>query len=324
MLDELRKLAVFADDAGFDVLRDHRAPLPLGRLRDLGGAAAALCRPGRAHQAHQVLAARPGAAGLGPDPRRRGAGRARPPDQGPALCRVRPRLPGPLGQRARPAISRHRRADGRLRDRQPQPQRLRGDAQGHQEGLDRGDVGLQRRVLQGPLPVRGGHPALAGRRVDPQVRRARRGRRRGRRPQDLRRARALPGPAPAAVPAVLGERERRSATPRSAGIVPWILRRSPARLPAPLPHLPGGRGGERARSSGSARASARSAPCTSATPRRRPSSCCATPTTRASRTTSAASASGRRSAPRRTTRSTRASRTRRCRPRSGRWTACAR
>ena len=53
--------------------------------------------------------------------------------------------------------------------------RLRGDAQGHQEGLDRGSLGVQRRVLQGALPLRGGHPALAGRRLDPRhtARRAR-------------------------------------------------------------------------------------------------------------------------------------------------------
>ena len=53
---------------------------------------------------------------------------------------LRPRLPGPLGQRARPAVSRDGRADGRLGDRQAQPQGLRGDDQGHQEGLDRGGL----------------------------------------------------------------------------------------------------------------------------------------------------------------------------------------
>ena len=79
-----------------------------------------------------------------------------------------------------------------------------------------------------------------------------------------------------------------------------------------------------AASSAWARASAPSGPCISARPRPRRSTCSATPTTPGSSTTSAASASGRRSAPRRTTRSTRSTRTRPCRRRSGRSTACAR
>ena len=144
----------------------HRASFPFRGLRDVGGAAAALRRPRRAHQAHQVLAARAGAAVVGSDPRRRGAGGARPSDQGPHLCRLRPRLSGSLGQRARPAVPRDRRADGRLLDRQPQPQGLRGDAEGHQEGLDRGVLRLRRRVLQGALSLQGGHHPLAGARVD--------------------------------------------------------------------------------------------------------------------------------------------------------------
>ena len=134
-------------------LRDDRAPLPFGGLRDLGGAASPLCRPRRPDQAHQILAAGAGAAGVGSDPRCRGTRRTRPPDQGAGLCRVRPRLPGPLGQRARTAIPRHRRADGRLGDRQPQPTRLRGDPQGHQEGLDRGRLGVRRPILQGPVSL---------------------------------------------------------------------------------------------------------------------------------------------------------------------------
>ena len=114
MLDELRKLARVRRRRRLRRVRHHRAPFPLRGLRDVGGAAAALRRPGRAHQADQVLAARPGAAGVGSDPRRRGARRPRPTDQGPHLRRLRARLPGPLGQRARPAVPRHGRADGRL------------------------------------------------------------------------------------------------------------------------------------------------------------------------------------------------------------------
>src|SRR5207249_2771980 len=60
--------------------------------------------------------------------------------------------------------------------RQPQPPGLRGDPQGYKEGVDRGGLGIQRRILQSPIPLRGGHPALAGRRMDPYLRRARRGR----------------------------------------------------------------------------------------------------------------------------------------------------
>ena len=172
--------------------RHHRAPLPLRGLRDLGGTPAHLRRPRRAHRAHQVLPARPRPALVGPDPRRRGAGRPRPSDQGAHLRRIRPRLPGPLGQRAGPAVPRHRRADGRLLDRQPQPQGLRGDGQGHQEGVDRGGVGLRRRVLQGSLPLQGGDPALAGGGLGAAVRRTRRDRRRGRGAQVLGGAAAPP------------------------------------------------------------------------------------------------------------------------------------
>ena len=189
MLDELRKLAHIRRRRRLRRDGDHRASFPFRGLRDLGGAAAALRRPGRAHQAHKILAARPGAAVMGPDARRRRARGARPSHQGPHLCRLRARLPGPLGQRARPAVPCDRRANGRLVDRQPQPQGLRGDAQGHQEGVDRGVLRLRRRVLQGAVPLQGGHHPLAGARVDAHLRRAGRGRRPGRDPQDLRRAR---------------------------------------------------------------------------------------------------------------------------------------
>ena len=121
----------------------------------------------------------------------------------------------------------------------------------------------------------------------------------GRHPQDLRRAEALPATASAAVPAVLGERDRRSATPRNPTSCrgSWCPTRPTSSACAgstrrwrPRP----------AASSASARASAPSAPSISATPKPRRSSCCARPTTRASTTISAASASGRRSARRRT------------------------
>ena len=59
-------------------------------------------------------------------------------------------------------------------------------------------VRLRRRVLQGALSLQGGHHALAGARMDADLRRARRGRRQGRHPQDLRRAQALPAAASAA------------------------------------------------------------------------------------------------------------------------------
>jgi alkanesulfonate monooxygenase SsuD/methylene tetrahydromethanopterin reductase-like flavin-dependent oxidoreductase (luciferase family) len=83
--------------------------------------------------------------------------------KGAGLCRLCSRLPGSLGQRPWPAIPRDRRADGRVGSRQPQPPGLRGDSQSHQEGLDRGSLGIQRRILQGPVSLRGRHQALAGR-----------------------------------------------------------------------------------------------------------------------------------------------------------------
>ena len=89
MLGELRELAVLADDAGFDVLFHNRAPLPLRRIRSLGGAAADLRRIRGADQADQVRPARPRAAVLGSDPRGGGAGGPRPSDEGPRLRRFR-------------------------------------------------------------------------------------------------------------------------------------------------------------------------------------------------------------------------------------------
>src|SRR5499427_4965686 len=113
------------------------------------------------------------------------------------------------------------------------------------EDLDRGGVGVRRRVLQGPLSVqRRDHP-LAGGRLDAAVRRSRRDRRRRRGAEDLRRAPALPGAAPADVSTLLGGRgdhplhrqvEHRALDPGGA----------PAGLPAPVPRLPGRGGGERA------------------------------------------------------------------------------
>src|SRR5205814_3237542 len=55
-------------------VRHHRTSFPLGGLRGLGGAAAALCRSRGPHQADQVLALGAGVAVLGSDPGRRGIG----------------------------------------------------------------------------------------------------------------------------------------------------------------------------------------------------------------------------------------------------------
>ena len=323
MLDELRKLAVFADDAGFDVMAttEHHfhsegyetSVAPLLLYADLAA------RTKRIKFSPLGL----GAAVVGSDARRRGDGGARPPDQGPHLRRLRPRLPGSLGQRARPAVPRDRRADGRLVDRQPQPQGLRGDAQGHQEGVDRGVLRLRRRVLQGAVSLQGGHHALAGARMDTDLRRARRGRRQGRHPQDLRRAQALPAAASAAVPALLGERidDPLHRAVQHRAVDPGV---QSARLPAPVPDLPGG--GGRRRPQARPRRERRRLPRRPFRPHRSRGGRAAArrPTTPASTTTSAASASGRPSAPRRTPRSIRWIPTRRCRPRSGRSSACAR
>ena len=173
MLDELRKLAVFADDAGFDVFAttEHHfhsegyetsvAPLLLyadlaARTKRIKFSPLGLVLPAwdpiRAAEELAVL-----------DHLTKGrfyAGFAR---------GYQDRWVNVLGQQYHVTGAP---MDGSA-DRQSQPQRLRGNAQGHQEGVDGGSVGLRRRVLQGPLPVRGGHPAVAGHRLDPPVRGAR-------------------------------------------------------------------------------------------------------------------------------------------------------
>ena len=126
-----------------------------------------------------------------------------------------------------------------------------------------------------PYPYKEGITRWPVARMDADLRRARRGRRQGRHPQDLRRAEALPAAASAAVPALLGERDRRSATPRSRTSCrgSWCPTRptSSACAGSTRRWRP-----EPAASSAWARASAPSAPSISAAPRPRPSSCCAT------------------------------------------------
>ena len=117
MLDELRQLAEFADDAGFDVMAttEHHfhsegyetSVAPLLLYADLAARTKRI----------KFSPLGPRAALLGPHARRRGAGGARSSHQGSHLCGVRPRLSGSLGQRARPAVPRDRSADGRLVDR---------------------------------------------------------------------------------------------------------------------------------------------------------------------------------------------------------------
>jgi|SRR6516162_5582353 hypothetical protein len=115
MLEELRKLVVFADEVGFDCFAttEHHfhsegyetSVAPLLLYTDL----AARTKRIKFSPLGLVLPAW--------DPRGRGTGHARPLDQRAGLCRFRPRVSGPLGQRTRPAIPRHRCADGRLGDR---------------------------------------------------------------------------------------------------------------------------------------------------------------------------------------------------------------
>ena len=178
MLDELRKLAVLADEAGFDVFAttEHHfhsegyeaSVAPLLLYADLAARTKRIkfsplgwcCRPGTRIRAAEELAVL--------DHLTKGrvyAGFAR---------GYQDRWVNVLGQQYHVTGGAH----GRLLHRQPQPQGPRGGGQGHQEGLDRGACRLRRRVLQGAVPVRGGHPALAGGRLDPPVRGAGRDRRR--------------------------------------------------------------------------------------------------------------------------------------------------
>ena len=153
MLEELRKLAIFADDAGFDVFAttEHHfhsegyetsvAPLLLyadlaARTKRIKFSPLGLVLPSwdpiRAAEELAVL-----------DHLTKGriyAGFAR-------------GYPGPLGQRPRPAVSRDGRPDGWVVYRQPQPESLRREREGHQKGVDRGSLGLRRRVLQGAISI---------------------------------------------------------------------------------------------------------------------------------------------------------------------------
>ena len=129
----------------------HRASLPHRGLRAFqqSGAARPLLRD--ADQAHPGRPARHRAAGLQSDPRRRRHRHARPHDRRPRQCRLRARLPAPLGRRHGAADARHprRAAQPARRDRQRQSPGLRGEFPHRQEVLDRGDADLRRQVLEG-------------------------------------------------------------------------------------------------------------------------------------------------------------------------------
>ena len=97
MIDELRKLAVFADQTGFDVMgtTEHHmhsegmeaSVAPMLLYTDLAGP----------YRTAQVRPPRPRPGCLGPNPGGGRSGGVRPPQQGPPVRRLRPRLPGPLG-----------------------------------------------------------------------------------------------------------------------------------------------------------------------------------------------------------------------------------
>ena len=173
MLDELREIAQFADDVGFDVMAttEHHfhsegyetsvAPLLLyadlaARTKRIKFAPLGLVLPAwdpiRAAEELAVL-----------DQLTKGriyAGFAR---------GYQDRWVNVLGQQYHVTGAP---MDGSV-DRQPQPQGLRGDAQGHQEGVDRGVVQTTTAsTTRCRTPTRRAS-ALAGGRVDAQVRRAR-------------------------------------------------------------------------------------------------------------------------------------------------------
>ena len=138
MIDEVRKLALFADDAGFDCFSttEHHfhsegyeaSVAPLLLYADL------------AARTKQIKFAPLGLVLPAWDPLRAAEEIAdpRPPDQGPGLRRLRPRLPAALGQRARASSTSDRRADGRLAIDTAQPASPRGEHRHHLQGLDRG------------------------------------------------------------------------------------------------------------------------------------------------------------------------------------------
>ena len=190
MLDELRKLASFADEAGFDVFAttEHHfhsegyetSVAPLLLYADL----AARTKRIKFSPLGLVLPV------VGSHPRRRGARRARPADQGAGLRGFargyQDRWVNVLGQQYHvtgapmdgSAIDNHNRSvyEETLKVIKKAWTEEAWDYDGE--------------YYKVPVPVQGGYPAVAGRGVDPQVRRAWRDRRGGRGAQDLRRARS--------------------------------------------------------------------------------------------------------------------------------------
>ena len=128
MLREVSEQCRLADDLGYDSVELHRAPLPHRGLRGLQQPRAARPLHRHADQAHPRRPARHRAAGVQPDPRRRGHRHARPHDGRAGLRRLRARLPAPLGRHHGAADARHprRAAAPARRDRRRQPRRLRG------------------------------------------------------------------------------------------------------------------------------------------------------------------------------------------------------
>ena len=98
MLREVSEQCRLADDAGLRLGRLHRAPLPHRGLRGLQQPRPARPLHRHADEAHPGRPARHRAAGVQPDPRRRGHRHARPHDGRAGLRRLRARLSAPLGR----------------------------------------------------------------------------------------------------------------------------------------------------------------------------------------------------------------------------------
>jgi len=145
MLEELRKLAIFATRRDYDVFATtehhfHSEAYETSWLRCLLYADLA-ARTKRM----QILAARAGPSSWDPIRAARNSP-CRSPDQGSDLCGLCARLPdrwvNVLGQQYHVTAP-----DGWVVYRQPQPEVLRREREGHSKGVDRGSLGLRRRVL---------------------------------------------------------------------------------------------------------------------------------------------------------------------------------
>ena len=136
MLEELRHLAITADELGIDAFSttEHHFHTEGNELSV--NPILLVRRLRRAHQAHQVRADVDRDDGREPDPRRRGPRDPRPAHEGPRRGGVRARLPEALDAGARPGrADRHR--HGRRR-RPPEPRALRREHRDPAEGLDPG------------------------------------------------------------------------------------------------------------------------------------------------------------------------------------------